>query len=163
MGHQVRPQLHVGSPVAANLIIVWGWKYGQYLKKGIYSQNVYPLLYIHALILSEVNRWWNMFHIESKEWGECSLGMGPALHRPGHMLGFCGFSALSQQIPTFHCRSAEAAEVTLRLQRAKLCGSSLLTLLLYLIFRNSCFKCRQWHKWIQLFSHLQHRECALTV
>lgn len=160
MGHQVWPQLHIGSPVAANLVIVWGWKYGQYLKKSIYSQNVHPLLYVYryhensALILSEVNRWWKKhFHRESKEWGESSSGVITALHRPGHTLSFCSFSALSLQISTFHCSSAEATEVTLRLPRAKLYGSSLLSLLLYLIFRN-CFNCRQLHKWIQVFSHI---------
>lgn len=59
MGDEVWPQLHVGSPVAANLIVVRGWKYGQHLtppKKETFTISTYILYNIHVYLWKQQNQ-----------------------------------------------------------------------------------------------------------
>lgn len=112
MGNEVRSQLHIGSPVAANLIVVWGWKYGQHLtpKKERQLQLVHTSsYYIYMYQWKQHNRSFlesrdcesTMFYVEKEErgssWpgslaGASSLRAALVLHGSGHMLGFCNFT-----------------------------------------------------------------------
>lgn len=179
MGNEVRSQLHIGSPVAANLIVVWGWKYGQHLtpKKERQLQLVHTSsYYIYMYQWKQHNRSFlesrdcesTMFYVEKEErgssWpgslaGASSLRAALVLHGSGHVLGFCNFTVplpTTFRSPLQWAESkapVEVTEVTVNLLRAKLRCSSLVT-----PFRTSSSETAalrgQWYKWVQTFSQL---------